>query len=308
MGFIIAGHAMVWTLWRPERSTSTGGQYRYLVLAFTLAGVLSAALYAPMLEQVFQFMSHLPTASKAVTTPSWAVAEVLKGLRVGLGTIGVVGAAVFALVGLVSYGRESRTTLLLFLMPAVVTLAGVIAMRAPIRPRFFFSFLGFALLFLVRGAMEAGTYIERRWATRLRSTDGTIIQLVGQRVGLSVVTVIVLLSLGSVRYAYAYPKQDFDGALEFLRDRRTELEPVGTAGLASYPYARYYRQPWSQIETRDQFDRLRASGKRTWMVYSFPQYMEPQLVESLRQHCPVERAFHGTLDGGDVIVCSVQRQ
>jgi mannosyltransferase len=305
MGFVIAGHAMVWALWRPERPTSTRRHLEYLALAFTLAGVLSAAFYAPMLEQVFQYMSRPPTASTAVATPSWAVVEVLKGLRVGLGTIGVVGAAAFALVGVASVGRESRATLLLFLMPGIVTLAGVIAMRAPLRPRFFFSFLGFALLFLVRGAMETGTYIARRWAAGPGSAADAIPKL-GQRVGLSVVTVIVLLSLGAVRYAYAFPKQDFDGALEFLRDRRTELEPVGTAGLASYPYARYYRQPWSQIETREQFDRLRASGERTWMVYSFPEYIEPRLVESLRQHCTVERAFHGTLDGGDVIVCSVR--
>lgn len=119
------------------------------------------------------------------------------------------------------------------------------------------------------------------------------------------VVIIALLSLVSLPYAYAYPKQDFDGALGFLRDHRAGSDPVGTAGLASYPFSRYYHLPWSQIETREEFDRLRANGQRTWMVYSFPEYMEPTLVESLRHYCEVERVFRGTLDGGDVIVCSV---
>ncbi len=307
MVFIIAAHAMVWmlwSLWQPEPATSSGGYFKYLLLAFGLSAVFSAALYAPMLGQVIQFMSRPAQAAAAIATPTWAVAEVLKGLRVGFGIVGVLAAVGLALVGIVSYGRESRATVLLFLMPGIVTLAGVLVMRAPLRPRFFFSLLGFALLLLVRGAMESGAFVGRRWPTarRLAGRKGGPVD---QGVGLAMVVIIALLSLVSLPYAYAYPKQDFDGALGFLRDHRAGSDPVGTAGLASYPFSRYYHLPWSQIETREEFDRLRANGQRTWMVYSFPEYMEPTLVESLRHYCEVERVFRGTLDGGDVIVCSV---
>ncbi len=304
MALVIAAHAIVWLLRRPEPASSAGGHFKYFSLALVIAGGLSAVLYVPMLGQVLQYLGRPAPAATAVATPTWAVAEALKGLRVGLGTVGVLAAAGLALVGLGSFARQNRTTVLLFVTPGVVTLAGVMLMRAPIRPRFFFSFLGFALLLLVRGAMEAGAYVDRRWQTARRPSEHEISSF-RERVGLSMIVVIALLSLSSVPYGYAYPKQDFGGALGFLRDHRAESEPVGTAGLASYPYARYYQLPWSQIETSEQFDRFRASGGRAWMVYSFPEYMEPALVESLRHHCVSQRVFRGTLDGGDVIVCSV---
>ena len=296
MAFVIAAHALLCAWWQVGRKPAQGPPLSCLVLAFGVSAALSVALYAPMLGQVWHVAGEPRQAATSVATPMWAVAQVLKGLRVGFGTIGVLAAAVLALVGAVSYGRGNRAATLLFVAPGAVTLAGVLLTHAPIRPRFFFFLLGFALLLLVRGAIEAGAFVGRR---RQQAPFG-------QGLGLAAVAVIALLSLSSVPYAYAHPKQDFEGALEFLRRHRTESERVATAGLASYPYTRYYQLPWSPVETREQLDGLRSHGQRVWVVYSFPEYMDPGLLDSVHHDCAPQRVLPGTLDGGDVIVCSME--
>jgi hypothetical protein len=63
--------------------------------------------------------------------------------------------------------------------------------------------------------------------------------------------------------------------------------------------------PWVAVETRGQLEDLRMHGPRAWLVYSFPEYMDPELVEGIHQYCRTQQVFPGTLDGGDVIVCTL---
>jgi hypothetical protein len=118
------------------------------------------------------------------------------------------------------------------------------------------------------------------------------------------VLLIAIASAASLPENYRYPKQDFDGALQFIESRRAMSEPVATAGLARFPYAEYYGKAWSEIETTEQLATVRQGRSRTWLVYSFPEYMDAALVRSIRSECRPQQTFHGTLGGGDVIVCA----
>ena len=110
MVFLVAAHfliAMGWLISEARKGTRPL-RWQPALVGFVLAGVLAAAMYAPIMTQVLHFFAHHPSSMKAVSTPKWALAETLRGLSLGLGTTGILlGAAVVVLCGLWSYWRES---------------------------------------------------------------------------------------------------------------------------------------------------------------------------------------------------------
>jgi mannosyltransferase len=222
----------------------------------------------------------------------------LRGLRIGFGAVGVLAACGLAAIGALSYLKRTATVAWLFMLPGIVTAAGMLAMRAPIRPRFFIFLLGFALLMLVRGAMEAARFVSR-WKPLASYRPETV--------ATAAVSIVAIVSAYSLRYNYRYPKQDFDGALHFIESHRAIQEPIATAGLATYPYAHYYGRQWTALDRAEDLQRLRTTNDRVWVVYSFPEYMDRSLVRELQDECPARQILPGTLGGGDVIVCRTGR-
>ena len=81
---------------------------------------------------------------------------------------------------------------------------------------------------------------------------------------------------------------------------------VITAGLAVMPYRDYYERKWQGVESKDDLQAVRSALGRVWMLYSFLEYMEPALANSIQGECPPVRVFYGTLGGGNVVVCVLQ--
>jgi mannosyltransferase len=298
MGFVAVVHASVWgtRAWSESASATRRLQFRTLFLAIAVAGVLSALMYLPMARQIYTLLSGPRPATSVVATPKWAALEALRGLRVGFGTVGVLAALGLFAVGALSYARKRPVAAALFVLPGVVTALVMLAGRLTLRPRFFFSFLGFGLLILVRGAIECGR----------GQRDGAFSQYRGI-IGRALVGLIAAISIVSLGANYRYPKQDYGAALEFIERNRLSSDVVVTAGLASYPYTRYYQQPWTAIERPDELEPLRNRTNRVWVVYSFEEYMDPGLVGEIHRSCNVRHVFRGTLGGGDVIVCTLER-
>src|SRR5690606_29567359 len=131
--------------------------WRLPFVGFLVGGVLTLALYGPILGQVISWFTNRPSRLLGVSTPAWAIEEGLRILRIGLGggwTV-LAGATVFA-IGLASYLRQSPLVFALFVLPGVTTVAGAMLGRGTMYPRFFFFLIGFALLIVVRGAMVLG--------------------------------------------------------------------------------------------------------------------------------------------------------
>jgi hypothetical protein len=293
-----------WQIWRSPHRMSQSRGVRTVLIAGGTAGLLTILLYAPMLDDVYAFFltAPEPTQAIAVATPRWAVLEALRGLQAGFGVLGTAGVLValglLALGGL-SYLLEAPAVTLLFVLPAPITLAATVILHSPLRPRFFFSLVGFALLFLVRGAIVGGRGIARVAQARLT---------VGDALGTALVGVIAVGSLWSLGTNYRLPKQDFEGAMRYVDERRAPDDRVATAGLARYPFQHYLVREWTPVERATEFEALLEGGGRVWGVYSFTVYMEPDLVALFERTCPVDRVFPGTLGGGDVIVCATARR
>ena len=295
MAFTAVAQACVWTgvIAHTPRGTERDTQIRTALLALGGAAVLSIIVYLPMAGQVREFFSGTHQRNSGVATPTWAVVELLRGLRIGFGALGPLALAALGAAGIVSYLRRNRVACALFVLPGVISGAVIVVIGAAMRPRFFFPLLGFALIFVVRGALHAAqlaTGPARAGAARLA--------------GASIVTVMAVVSALSLRYNYQYPKQDFEGALHYVESHRQADEAVVTAGAAMFPYSSYYQTTWTPIDESDPIESLLAHHGRTWVVYSFPEYMDAKLDAFLRNRCGDRQIFPGTVGGGDVVVCT----
>ncbi|MEO6445457.1 MAG: glycosyltransferase family 39 protein [Gemmatimonadaceae bacterium] len=307
MIFVVVGHALAalallaMSGTRDERwALARGG-----TVAFGLGALLTLSLYAPMLRAVLDFFLQRPSQLRGVSTPAWALVEGLRVLVLGLGAgVAVVGAAVVlagAFVGaggLVSFWGRNRLFVLMLVGPAVVTIAGAAAARGTMYPRFFFFAIGPAMLIAVRGA-----YAAAGWAGARAGRDALAEQLATWGV-----RVVIVLSAASLAFNYRYPKQDFEGAMQYVLAQRDAGDRVVSTGLPADPYSTLYGQSWPNVTTREALDSLRSSGGRTWVLWTFPRYLvqaAPDIDRLLREQCPQPSRFRGTVGDGDVLVCAL---
>lgn len=316
MGFVTAGHFLVF-LWMalgeklPPLISPTGipfaravgkAQIRGPLLGFSLVGILTALLYAPILPQVIQKTLE-PAVRTSVasewTNPLWTLLETLRGLAAGAGgDIGLIALPVAGAIltaGFVSYWRENRVAIALMIVPSVITAAAMLALSHNLWPRFFFSAMGFAFVLLMRGTVRTG-----EWASTMAGKPG-----LSAAMGTTLAALMILASAISVRSAWVYPKQDFVGAMQFVDARRNPNDPVLLAGLAVFPYTEYFKKDWKPVDSRAELDAARATGKPVWVLTTFPVFLKsrhPDVWETLEMDFTMVKAFRGTIGDGDVRV------
>lgn len=299
MVFVVAGHAAACLLrWRiggadaarPWLATAAGG--------FVAAGLLTVALHAPMLQEMADFFTRKPSAvGQAVATPSRAAGELLAGLAQGVGgaapLLAIVGGLL--LVGGLDYLRRNWFFVALVVLPVLVTAFVALGLKRPVHPRFLFSFAGFGLLVLVRGCWVAGQGFAALLGKPTRGVGwGTALALA-----------IVAASIWPLSGVYAYPKQDFQGPLRLLDRAVADGDRVVAAGLAAYPYQRYYHRPFAAVDHLADLRPLQRTRGRVWLIYTLPHYVQasdPELWAVIERDFEPAACYHGTLGGGDVSV------
>jgi len=298
MLFVVAGHALM-IGWRALRPSSAGPRARLEGLVFGLvpAGLLTLALYAPVLPQMFGGTLHEGSAVAQWKNPMWALVEFVSGMRLGLGHVAAgLAAAVVFVAGCWRAARRSPVLLELFFFPVAICGAVVVARGHHLWPRFFFFAAGFAVLIAVLGAMQTGAWLGR--LLRLAPARSEVL-------GTALAAGILLGSAATVPRAWA-PKQDFRGAMRYLQGRVEPGDAVVTVGLATLPYRDYYETGWVGVETVDELEALRGRAARTWLVYTLPFHLEafyPQLYQRVEGEFTVIATFPGTLGGGEIYVC-----
>lgn len=302
MVFVVMSHALVfvWVFFVPRSGSNPGGpDWRHAATAFIAAGVLTIILYSPMLLDLQSFFSGT-AGTETVETPFWALLAALRSLHVGLGGLFAVLVAMTIFgIGVLGYLQRNRVALALFLLPGVVTLLVAVAMGRPVYPRFLFFLMGFVLLIVVEGASTIGQWLARRRDVPVRLRYGRMMA------GLLSVGVVAV-SIRSLPYGYAYPKQDYVQAMDYILENREAGDRVKVVGItSSFPFIEYYRQPWGQIDNAEQLRQVRSSGGIVWVIYTFPVYLEesvPDLKQQIEDTCEARASFHGTVAGGDIAV------
>jgi uncharacterized membrane protein len=305
--FTIAGQLLVVSGWlavgpgqlRRERAVNA-------LIGFAAAAAVSFLLYAPMASDVVKFFGRGESNLKGVSTPQWALQEGIRVLKLGIGAAGVAGtlallcAAAVAIAGVVSYLRGNRLACLLFVAPGVVTVALAFFGRGTMYPRFFFAFMGFAFLILMRGIFVAAEWLGSlvRSSPRARATAGE-----------AAAGLVVALSAVSVPLCWALPKQDFVGAMQFVERNVPRSEVVATADVTSLVYPRLFGKQWAALRSGDDLRQLRARTP-VWLIYSFPRYLksfDADIAAAVEKDCGTARRFPGSVGGGEVIVCRMEQ-
>jgi hypothetical protein len=117
---------------------------------------------------------------------------------------------------------------------------------------------------------------------------------------------MILASIFTLPRYYAFPKQDFTGARDYVERHRAPGDAVVAVGLAAQAYRGYYAPSWLEVATKGELDRIRRAHRNTWLVYTIPAQLNalnPDYWADVGKEFKVVRVFHGTLNGGDVFVC-----
>ncbi len=304
MTFVVVAHIIlyIWLIWSRTRSTGRMPRNSFLLLyGFVLAGIVSSALYAPVIPGIFA--RTIGVAGTSVrsewASPLWALKEMVHGLRNGAGggllAIGVGG--LLLLSGLVSFWQSNRFVVGLMVFPGLVTAAAVLATSHNFWPRFFFFEIGFALLLLVRGAVACSEV-----AANLLGGTGRL----AFRLSAAVLVLMLLVSGIPLRTEYLYPKQDYVSAMRFVEEQQRSEDQVVTVGMVTTAFQRYYGRPWPLLETRAQLDAQLKPDHGTWLIYAMPIYVrasQPEIWDAIQSRFTVVRVFPGTLSGGEIFVC-----
>jgi mannosyltransferase len=323
-----ASHALVWAAlfaarrfrsaeamrrWEPYAGASGTGP----LFGLGLGAGLTALLYAPVVPSMlgtFQKVTGSPAVQAAAQTvvkpsdgqwknPLWTMLEIVRGFgELGpLLAIALPVALSLLVVGAVSLCRRNRLLASVYLVNVPFTMLVLVAAGFRLWPRYFFLDVAFVLFCLVRGLLATVDFAAARLGLSER------VALVGARVGAGLA---VLASLALLPKNYAYPKQNFEGALEYVEATRKPGDQVAAFGLARVPYSEYFHPPWTMVADAAELERVRALPGRTFVVYAFSGHAKsrhPDVMAVVSAEFSRDRKFVGTLGDGDVIVAKSER-
>lgn len=300
MLFVVAGHGLVY-LGMLARRRSRRRVSSKPVVAWLAAGSASLQVYALSLPEFLRSAAGEVSMPSDWTNPLWLITETLRNLAVVPGGIPAVlgGAAVF-LLGWSAIFRRHQNAALAMTLPAVLCGLTMVALGHNLWPRFFFFSMGFALLFLVEGAMRLA---ELAAGLLRRLGPG---KLLAGRVEAALAILLVAAAAATARKAYALPKQDFLGAKAYVEQHRQPGDVVVAVGLAAKAYGDYYAPEWRSAQTPAELEQLSRTHGRLWLVYTLPVQIQgflPELWVKIQRDFRVVAVFPGTLGGGELYVC-----
>lgn len=298
--------AGVWWRLDPAQTPERRASWRLPLAGIGLAAVLSLLLYAPMAREMASYFwakataaeelaGELPARAATVwTSTEWAVATAAESL--GLGLIGglaalALGGAV-VLWGAISHARESPGRLIAWVLPGGLLIVVLGLLGRNLWPRLFFPFAGFIVLVLVRG----WTRLAR--ARIPRGVDS-------RRAEWLAAALLWIVWTALLPRAYALPKQDFEGARDFLERVRRPGEVVATTGVATLPYQRYYATDYVAVESVAELEELRRRSASVYVVSTLPEFLRsrrPELAAALATRSREVARFRGSVGDGDIVI------
>ncbi|MFM7144136.1 MAG: glycosyltransferase family 39 protein [Alphaproteobacteria bacterium] len=305
MVFVSIGHAMALGIFALALANALERDVilRVAPRGFVLAALGTIALYLPKTSGVIGTF-FAPTFWVGIASPSWAFAELLRGLAQGwgaghlvLGAAAVGAGTLVFLAGLAGFWRERPLFALLAVLPPIVLYGGSLASRGVLYPRFFFFAIGPMLLVAVHGLFEVGAFLAR---VARRPGLGRAVPALG-------VAGAVAVSLVALPRNWRVPKQDFEGAARWVESQASPGDSLLSTHAA---YLREFSgRPWGRGCTRKELEAGRRAGP-AWVLWTLPYQLRaacPEFFAVVDRECPSPRIFPGTVSGGDVRVCRLDR-
>jgi len=291
---------LVCTLMAATGRLGSAVRWRAGLACLVLATVVSLALHAPMLPELFDYFVGGGRGSSGAleaewTSPLWALRELGAALfgRTGT-TLGVVALGIglaLGLLGLVRIARSSRAAALVFLLVPLLTAGALLLLGRNLWPRLFFQGAGFACLVCV------AALAPRPRGLLPRALAFVALLVVG--VGLA----------APFPRLWSLPKQDFRAAWEYVRELVQPGDRCASVGLASFPYEAFYGGDVLAVDSVGELEAASAEADRLFVLTTFPIYLHsrhPDVAAWLDEHAVEEARFPGWVGDGDVVVLRVR--
>lgn len=266
----------------------------HLAAALALAALLTLALYAPLLPSMLEFIS---TADRDVGwRPSLELLRVVvrdAAPSPALRLAALLGLPV-AVAGLASLARRAPLVLFAFALPPAVELLVAMAMGVGTYPRRFLLVLPLVILVAVRGATLLAS-LAARVAAR-PAVDGALFA--------GLVAAAAIAAAASLPSLYRLPKQDYRGALSFIRGERAAGDLVAAAYIAELG-SRYYDPSVLPAREAEDLAALLDRRRRIWLIGTFLEDLgqrAPGLDSMIRRDFEQVRRFPGLVGDGDIVV------
>lgn len=304
--FFFFAQGLVWlgvVLSRAIRGRLDGATLRLPLLGFFIGGLITAALYAPLVPSLLATVSTVGETSAAdvmqeYQNPLWTAYE---AIRTGIGSAGplvaLVGAAVVVLsiLGAIAIHRDAALFAPVTFLHIAVTIVLLMSVGMRIWPRFFFADIGFLLFLIVMGVQLSCAVIAHF--------------LGGERVsrGLFALSVVAMVAISSLlaKRNYEAPKQDLAGAFAMVESMREPGDRVVALGYAGENFPGHFGADWAIAYSDVDYRAALAAPGRVFLVVGFPARVLRDIpaFDADRAGLLSElRAFPGTLGDGAVIV------
>jgi 4-amino-4-deoxy-L-arabinose transferase-like glycosyltransferase len=302
--FVVFGHVAAyplvfsrWPNWRRNHRPLTTA----LVVGVVGSGLLSLMAHGRILGKILTFLREEDRVGfgGGLASPLDFFRVLFQGLQSGfIGPAFLVGAILLG-IGWISYARQSRLLAGVIALPVLFNGLAVVLLRYGAYPRSLLYCLPLVLLVAVRGGTVLGAWL----AARTRPSTGRL-KVLGSPPFMSDLVVGLMLVLSAVSLApnYTSPKQDYTGALSFVRTTMGPNDRVCSVGLAGKMYSDYYAPDLPCPETPAELRELIPANGHLWVIYSFRRgdmaLRYADLLSVLRDEFEEVEAFPGTLGDG----------
>jgi mannosyltransferase len=298
-------------VWMKRQGRRVQPMLHRLVIVLGASAVLAFQLYAAVVPQSLAVMQRDWTKREAgYSLFSLSLSsEIMRSLSAGLGPLFVIAAIPALLIGaagLVYLFHRNWLLTLALTLPCVLQLLFLLVNGLSLAPRIFILLLAPALLAIICGLEAAG-----RMTGRILGTDK---QSIARYFLYSGTVLVGAASLVSLKTYYAAPKQDYRGAIRYLKVEAGSRRPVTVVGLAKYGF-RYYgsrngfteREDYRVAESVEEVDELCSTrpGNPCLLVTTLFYLLEidsPDLAERILSGWQPQREFPGAIGGGEVCI------
>ncbi|MEY2540351.1 MAG: hypothetical protein QOG67_4091 [Verrucomicrobiota bacterium] len=247
--------ALLWTWRTPASRAGNAPTSRQLLGILGLCLCLILLLYSPILADSVGYTAR--TAGHEV--PAATSGRLMELLMEIVGSVApTFSAAAFFIIGVTicviggwDLFRRTPVALALMMVPVIISLGVVAAVRAAMHPRYLLLLLMAVYLMAARGLVILGQRFLPRRAGWIRPSIAVLI--------------VALTALPLVSY-YSMPKQDFLGAIREVRAAAVPSERTGVLDLAGVFQSIYPLPEFPVINKLPELLREEAQGKGVWMI------------------------------------------
>jgi mannosyltransferase len=304
--FIVLVHGLVWLALasKPNRAERFAAAFPAF-LALFLTGILTLALYAPLLGTGQGQVGAAISAGSAAATEQvsggainvalmkWNLQEYAQGVQRSIpGGWPVVVIVVFVLfTGIGSYLRQGVSIAALLILPTLLTFLLIYWRTRYFFPRFLFGASGFLLLLGVRGGFVAAR---------------SFLPFLSRRQVLFIGCLMALAGTALVPAAWQ-PKQDFVATAQFIEQHRAPGDGVICLSQTIAALKKFMGMDCEPARSLAELIQIEAHYERAWLIYTLPRSMRhfaPGVLQWIQQAPDYVKVkvFPGTLNDGEIIV------